>query len=426
MIVVKCGLEKVGFSRRSPACLRETKVALFLGVVAIRTSGRPVADVTSHQIDYKRSMAKPLKDRLNARARKDGFDRIAVCKASLDGVTGARLKDFVAMGRHGDMAWMQDTLERRMSPDAMWPNARTAIVVALNYGPELDPLKRLEDRSAGVVSVYALNRDYHEIIKGRLKQLAGWLAGQTGAEVKVFVDTAPLMEKPLAHQAGLGWQGKHTNLVSREFGSWLFLGVILTTAQIEADLPETDHCGQCRACLDICPTDAFPAPYQLDARRCISYLTIEHKGHIPEEFRKPMGNRIFGCDDCLAVCPWNKFAKTSREAKLMARQDLAGPTLHDLIALEEAEFRKLFAGSPVRRAGYLRFLRNVLIAIGNSGDIGLSDCIRKYLLHPSPLVRAMAVWALHELLPRRLFEDTRDAHMASEHDQDVLKEWQRA
>ncbi len=321
------------------------------------------------------------------------------------------------------MRWLQETLERRITPTAMWPEARTAIVLAMNYGPNMDPLGRLAERGSGVISVYALNRDYHDVVKGKLKQLAQWLANSSGAEVKVFVDTAPLMEKPLAQRAGLGWQGKHTNLVSRDHGSWLFLGTILTAAELPHDTPEADHCGTCQACMDICPTQAITAPYQLDARRCISYLTIEHKGLIPRELRKAMGNRIYGCDDCLAVCPWNKFAQQASEAKLQARDDLRAPALRDLAALDDAAFRALFSGSPVKRAGRDRFVSNVLIAIGNSGDATLADAARTCLADHAPQVRAMAIWALAQLLPPAVFGQLRAAREAVEPDTEVRAEW---
>jgi epoxyqueuosine reductase len=275
-------------------------------------------------------MEDTLKERLKARAREFGFDSAAIAPASLPDETGEHLEAFLALGRHGDMDWMAAHADRRRSPTALWPQARSALVVATNYGPESDPMARLEATSTGVVSVYAQRRDYHDVMKGKLKQLAQWIAHDAGASVKVFVDTAPLMEKPLAQRAGIGWQGKHTNLVSRRFGSWLFLGVLLTDLELEPDGSEADHCGQCRACLDVCPTKAFPAPYQLDARRCISYLTIEHKGHIDREFRAAMGNRIYGCDDCLAVCPWNKFAQAGSEARLAVNDALAAPPLADL------------------------------------------------------------------------------------------------
>jgi len=362
--------------------------------------------------------------RLKQRAFDEGFDAVGFAPAADDGLAGERLHTFLARGYHGDMAWMAETVERRVSPVAMWPEARTAVVLAISYGPEGDPLARLGDKGAGVVSVYALGRDYHEVVKGKLKHLAQWLAGVSGANVKVFVDTAPLMEKPLAQSAGLGWQGKHTNLVSRQLGSWFFIGTILTDAVLAADAPEADHCGSCRACLDICPTRAFPAPYQLDARRCISYLTIEHKGHIAEEFRSAIGNRIFGCDDCLAACPWNKFASLASETKLRARPALARLALADLLALDEPAFRRLFAASPVKRTGHERFLRNVLIAAGNSGDPGLVAQVHPHLGNASPLVRAMAVWALSRLLPPGDFAMLSDRHRNGESDAAVAREWE--
>ena len=368
-------------------------------------------------------MTATLEDRLRTRAREIGFDDLRIAPASLPARVGDRLDQAVADGFHGTMDWLAETAERRRSPDAMWPEARTAITLAMSYAPAIDPMLRLEQTTAGVISVYALNRDYHDFIKGKLKELAGWLAAQTGKDVKVFVDTAPLMEKPLAAQAGLGWQGKHTNLVSRELGSWFFIGTILSAAEFAVDEPEQDHCGSCRACLDICPTGAFPAPYRLDARRCISYLTIEHKGHIAREFRKPMGNRIYGCDDCLAVCPWNKFAQTAREAKLMAREDLVAPPLEQLARLDDAAFRALFSGSPVKRIGRDRFVRNVLIAIGNAGDASHLECVSGLLEDPSALVRAMAVWALSQLLPHDEFAAHRQRCLPSEADDAVKEEW---
>jgi len=299
------------------------------------------------------------------------------------------------------MAWLADTAERRGAPRALWPEVRSVVVLGLNYGPERDPLSTLALRNRGAISVYARNRDYHDLVKGRLKTLAGRFAARTGAAVKVFVDTAPLMEKPLAAAAGLGWQGKHTNLVSREFGSWLFLGAILTEAELAPDSPESDHCGSCRACLDICPTEAFPAPYRLDARRCISYLTIENKGPVPREFRKAMGNRIYGCDDCLAACPWNKYAQATREAKLAARDDLEAPPLADLARLDDAAFRERFSGSPIKRIGRDRFIRNVMIAVGNSDDPGLAPLAEARLDDGAALVRGAAAWALGALAPGR-------------------------
>ena len=367
-----------------------------------------------------------LATRLKARARTEGFDDIRIARVSDDPLQARRLDAFIAKGHHGTMSWMPETAARRGSPSALWPEARSAIVLAQNYGPDMDPLARLQQATAGIISVYALNRDYHELVKGRLKRIAQWLAHTSKAEVKVFVDTAPLMEKPLAASAGLGWQGRHTNLVSRQLGSWFFIGTILTAADLPPDEAETDHCGTCRACLDICPTNAFPAPYQLDARRCISYLTIEHKGHIAPEFRQLMGNRIYGCDDCLAVCPWNKFAREASEAKLQARDDLRAPALADLLVLDDASFRSLFSGSPVKRIGRDRFIRNTLIAAGNSGEPHLAPVVEGLLSDPAPLVRAMAIWALSRLLPRERFLELKTSLSAIEPDADVRHEWNSA
>jgi epoxyqueuosine reductase len=319
---------------------------------------------------------------------------------------------------------------RRANPRELWPDVRSVIMLGMNYGPDVDPLAILGEKAAGNISVYARHRDYHDLIKGRLKQLASWLAseakrgGAANPDVKVFVDTAPVMEKPLAAAAGIGWQGKHSNLVSRELGSWLFLGAIFTTLDLSPDEAEQDHCGSCSACLDICPTQAFPAPYRLDARRCISYLTIEHRGQIPREFRAAIGNRVYGCDDCLAVCPWNKFAATAREAKLQARDDLIAPRLAMLARLDDASFRAFFSGSPIKRIGSARFLRNVLVAIGNSGDRELANIAQDKLTHESPLVRGMAVWALAQLLPAHEFQQLAQAHLANEADGSVRAEWE--
>ena len=321
------------------------------------------------------------------------------------------------------MDWLAREPERRATPQGLWPEARTAIVVAMNYGPAHDPLAVLAQKDRAAISVYAQNRDYHDVMKGKLKELAGWLHRETGEDVKVFVDTAPLLEKPLAERAGIGWQGKHTNLVSRAHGSWLFLGEILTAATLDPDPPETDHCGSCRRCLDICPTDAFPTPYQLDARRCISYLTIEHKGPIPQDFRAAMGNRIYGCDDCLAVCPWNKFAAVANEAKLVARDDLQAPSLDDLLQLDDPAFRRRFSGSPIKRIGRDRFLRNVLIAAGNSGDADLLARIAPLLDDTATLVRGAAVWAFRRLAPFAMVESARAAHLQPETDPEVRDEW---
>lgn len=360
-------------------------------------------------------------DLIRQRAAELGFDVCRIADARAQWAASARLREFVEHGRHGEMGWIEDTEGRRQHPTAMWEAARSAIMLGVNYGPDHDPLETLTRKDRGAISVYAQGDDYHELIKGRLKQLAGWLVARFGGELKVFVDTAPLMEKPLAERAGLGWQGKHTNLVSREFGSWLFLGSILTELDLPADGPSGGSCGQCHACLDVCPTNAFPAPYQLDARRCISYLTIELKGPIPAQFRPMLGNRIYGCDDCTAVCPWNKFAATSREQRLHARDALREPALADLAALDDAAFRALFSKSPVKRIGRDRFLRNVLYAIGNSGDRALAPRAQALLADPASIVRGAAVWALARLLPPAAFANLRAA--SAETDPDVLAEW---
>ena len=310
---------------------------------------------------------------------------------------GQGLRDYIAKHHHGTMAWLSETEERRNHPQNLWAEAKSAIVLGLNYGPETDPLVTLSYPEKATISVYARNRDYHDIIKGRLKELGGLIARDTGKDIKVFVDTAPLMEKPLAAMSGLGWQGKHTNLVSRDFGSWLFLGVILSAAKLDPTPPEIDHCGSCTACLDICPTDAFPSAYKLDARKCISYLTIEHKGPVDEDLRAKMGNRIYGCDDCLAVCPWNKFAQEASEIKLKAREDLNAPDLAALARLTDTEFRRHFSGSPIKRIGRDQFIRNVLYAIGNSGRADLSPAAKKHLNSENPVVKEAAKWALGRL-----------------------------
>ena len=327
------------------------------------------------------------------------------------------------------MGWMAETFERRTDPRKLMADAESIVMLGLNYGPEGDPLAALSRPEAGAISVYARHRDYHDVLKGKLKELAAFLvaaARPDKTDVKVFVDTAPLMEKPLAARAGLGWQGKHTNLVSRDFGSWLFLGAILTNLDLPPDAPESDHCGQCRACLDVCPTNAFPAPYQLDARRCISYLTIEHQGPIPREFRLAIGNRIYGCDDCLAVCPWNKFASQGREAKLAARADLDAPPLAELARLDDASFRSLFAGGPIRRIGRGRFVRNVMIAIGNANDFALAKVAADRLDDDNSLVRGAAVWALARLTSREELSSFASKHLRRETDGAVMEEWRDA
>ncbi|GAB1580731.1 tRNA epoxyqueuosine(34) reductase QueG [Phyllobacterium phragmitis] len=374
----------------------------------------------------KRANNEKLKRFLAEEAKAVGFDLMAVTTPDAIPQAGERLRQYLTDRHHGTMEWMEETAERRASPSTLWPEVRSIIMLAMNYGPQEDPLAVLKRRDRAAISVYAQNRDYHDIIKGKLKQIASRFAARAGGDVKVFVDTAPVMEKPLAAAAGIGWQGKHTNLVSREFGSWLFLGSIFTTAELPPDEPETDHCGSCRACLDICPTQAFPAPYRLDARRCISYLTIEHKGPIAPEFRKALGNRIYGCDDCLSVCPWNKFAEEAHEAKLRAREDLKAPRLEALLALDDAAFRALFSGSPVKRIGRDRFLRNALIAAGNSGDRTLLPQVEKLLGDPSPLVRGAAVWALGQLAEPQIFIKLRKRLAASEMDDTVLDEWRTA
>ena len=357
-------------------------------------------------------------------ARSRGFDVAGVTKPDAVPEAKARLKRFLADGAQGDMVWMETTAECRASPSALWSDVRSVIMLGMNYGPDGDPLAILKHRHRAAISVYAQGEDYHELIKSRLKELARWLVENAGGEVKVFVDTAAVMEKPLAASAGLGWQGKHTNLVSREFGSWLFLGSIFTTLDLPADAAEPDSCGSCRACLDICPTAAFPEPYRLDARRCISYLTIEHKGPIPRDLRPLMGNRIYGCDDCLSACPWNKFAAQGREAKLAARDDLRAPKLEELARLDDAQFRALFAKTSIKRTGRDRFVRNVLIAIGNSGETALAGEAERLLDDASPLVRGAAVWALGRLLPREKFSAL--ANRQGETDAAVQNEWSAA
>lgn len=363
---------------------------------------------------------------IDREARRAGFDAVAVTTPNAIPLAPARLAEFVADGFQGSMGWIAETLERRGEPTALWPEVRSIIVLAMNYGPDHDPRAVLAKPGCGAISVYAQNRDYHDVMKGRLKEIAGKIVARSGSDVKVFVDTAPVMEKPLAEAAGLGWQGKHTNLVSRAHGSWLFLGTIFTTAELAPDTPEDDHCGSCRACLDVCPTDAFPAPYRLDARRCISYLTIENKGPIPHEFREKIGNRIYGCDDCLAACPWNKFAQVASEAKLVARADLREPPLADLLTLDDAAFRALFVGSPIKRIGRDRFVRNVLIAAGNSGEPSLGNAVRALLGDASPLVRGAAVWALSRLVRETEFAKCATAALEAEGDEAVQREWRLA
>lgn len=366
-----------------------------------------------------------LRDAFVARARSEGFDVVRITGPDSIPEARERLQAWLDAGYHASMDWMSETADRRAAPRALWDEVRSVIILGMNYSPEGDPMELLKRRSHGVIAAYARHRDYHDVIKGKLKQVAGFLATRAGSDVKVFVDTAPVMEKPLAQAAGLGWQGKHSVIVSREFGGWLLLGVIFTTAILATDAPEHDHCGSCRRCLDICPTKAFPAPYQLDARRCLAYLSIEHKGPIPRAFRAAMGNRVFGCDDCLAVCPWNKFAQSASEAKLIARDDCIAPPLDELAQLDDAAFRQRFAGSPVKRTGRDRFLRNVLIAIGNSADSALARQARNLLADASPLVRGAAVWALWQLLPQDEMTALAQKHLRFETDSDVCAEWRQ-
>ena len=367
-----------------------------------------------------------LVNALKERAAAEGFVAVGIAPGALAPEAGERLRQWLAEGRHGDMLWMESRADERASPDALWPEVRSVIMLGMSYAPADDPmaLAALPDRAR--VSVYARGRDYHDVVKGALKRLAGWLAHEAGVGVKVFVDTAPVMEKALAEAAGIGWQGKHSNVVSKQHGSWLFLGAIYTTAELEPDERGNDVCGSCRACQDACPTDAFPAPYRVDARRCISYLTIEHKGPIPHEFRKAIGNHIYGCDDCLAVCPWNKFASAAAANKaFLPRAELAAPRIGDLLTLDDAQFRKLFAGSPVKRIGRDRFVRNVLIAAGNSSDGNLTPAIQNLLNDKSPVVRGTAIWALGQLDPET-FRRERQARQPGETGDDVATEWRIA
>ena len=370
--------------------------------------------------------AADLKAALASEARALGFDCVGVTSPDAIADAAGHFRAFLDTGAHGEMDWLAANPERRADPRGLWPAVRSVIMLGVNYGPDENPLAILECRTRGAISVYAQGDDYHDLIKKRLKALARWLVATSGGEVKVFVDTAAVMEKPLAQAAGLGWQGKHTNLVSREFGSWLFLGAIFSTLDLPRDEPDTDHCGSCQACLDICPTSAFPAPYKLDARRCISYLTIESKGSIPHEFRKAIGNRIYGCDDCLAVCPWNKFAQQGREARLAAREDLRAPSLAELARLDDTAFRARFTKSPVKRIGRDRFVRNVLIAIGNSGDGTLAGEAKRLLMDNSPLVRGAAVWALSQLTGREEISAMAARAISAELDETVCAEWRAA
>jgi epoxyqueuosine reductase len=368
-------------------------------------------------------MSADIKAAIRDEALRLGFDAVGFAAPTLAPKAREHLQAFLAQGFHGDMGWLAARAEERAAPQALWPEAKSVIVLGLNYAPAASPLAVLDEKDRGAISVYAQGRDYHDVLKARLKALARWIAARWPQELKVFVDTAPVMEKPLGESAGIGWQGKHTNLVSRALGSWLFLGEIYLSRALPPDAAESDHCGACRRCLDVCPTAAFPAPYQLDARRCISYLTIEHKGHIAPEFRAAMGNRIYGCDDCLAVCPWNKFARATPEPAFAPRAGAAAPMLAALAALDEAQFRARFSGSPVKRIGRDRFLRNVLIAIANSGERALTAAVTPHLADPSPLVRAMAVWALRRLADAGAVALARAQHLPRESDWAVRAEW---
>jgi epoxyqueuosine reductase len=365
-------------------------------------------------------MTREIREAIREEALRRGFDAVGFAAAQLAGSARADLAEFLARGYHGEMGWLAATAARRGDPQTLWGEAQSVVVLGLNYGPD-DNIDIGHDR--GLVSVYARGRDYHDTVKKRLKSLARWIAARWSGELKVFVDTAPVMEKPLARQAGIGWQGKHTNLVSRDFGSWLFLGEIYLSIALEPDAAESDHCGTCRQCLDACPTNAFPAPYRLDARRCISYLTIEHKGMIAPELRPLIGNRIYGCDDCLAVCPWNKYARVTAEPDFLPRAELTAPRLAALARLDDAAFRRMFAGTSIKRIGRDRFLRNVLIAIGNSGDPALLEAVRDRLDDPVPLVRASAAWAFSQLAEHDAVAAERGRKLPTETDPTVREEW---
>jgi epoxyqueuosine reductase len=396
--------------------------------VVPRDSERPPAgDHAVSGICGSRFLNAAFLTRLRQRADELGFDALRIVKPDAIPDAPQRLTEWLGQGAHGSMDWMEETRERRADPRVLWSDVRSIVMLGMNYGPDVDPRDVLAHKDKGAISVYARHRDYHDLVKGRLKMLASWIAGEAkkepALEMKVFVDTAPVMEKPLAAAAGLGWQGKHTNLVSRDFGSWLFLGSIFLNLDLPADTPEIDHCGSCAACLEACPTEAFTAPYKLDARRCISYLTIEHHGPIEREFRAKMGNRIYGCDDCLAACPWNKFAQVAREAKLQAREDLLAPALDALAQLDDAAFRAHFSGSPIKRIGLARFRRNLMIAMGNSGDARMRPYVMENLHFADPQVRAMAVWAAGQLFTPDEIAALTHEH-ADETEPSVIAEWQ--
>jgi epoxyqueuosine reductase len=372
--------------------------------------------------------ADELKNWLRRRAFAEGFAKFGITVPAALRASQAHLYSFLEAGFHGEMGWLAANREKRADPEMLWSEVRSIVMLGFNYAPPANPLAALEKRSNAIISVYAQGADYHDVIKAKLKSIGGEFARHSGAEVKLFVDTAPVMEKPLAQAAGIGWQGKHTNLVARDFGSWLFIGAIFTNAALPPDAPEANHCGACRRCLDICPTSAFPAPYRMDARRCISYLTIEHKSQIPREFRGAIGNRVYGCDDCLAVCPWNKFAQQGQETRFAARPSADNPPLAELLALDDAAFRARFSGSPIKRIGRNRFLRNALIATGNSGDLSLLPLAIRLLGDASPLVRGMAVWAVARLLAgdEESYAQLKAQHYPGEADGGVREEWDMA
>ena len=367
-----------------------------------------------------------IAEEIGEKALELGFDDFGFTDLTASAGIKNNFLSFLEKGHHGDMLWLENNVERRVDPLVMWGEAKTALVLAQNYAPDNNPIDNLKLKNRANISVYARGDDYHKVIKKKLKNLAGWMAREYKTEVKVFVDTAPIMEKPLAQSSGIGWQGKHTNLVSKNYGSWLFLGVILISIKLPVNVSENDHCGICQACIDVCPTKAFPKPYQLDARKCISYLTIEHKGHIPLEYRSAIGNRVYGCDDCLAVCPWNKFAKTARENRLKSRELLNMPELSGFLDFDDFQFREFFSGSPIKRIGRNKFLRNVIIAIGNSGQIRNIDKLKEKLTDESSLVRAMAVWALSCLMNFEDFNNLKKSYFAVEADKNVIEEWKIA
>lgn len=371
-------------------------------------------------------MKSELKLALQRQALTEGFDLVGITSADLPELNKIAFAEFLINKWHGDMLWMEEKKQRRENPSHLWPEAKSVIMLAMNYGPEQNPLPELKKTKNGVLSCYAKGKDYHDIVKKKLKNLARWFVSETGAEVKVFVDTAPVMEKPLAMQAGIGWQGKHTNIVSPKLGSWTFLGAIFTTEAIEIDEPEKDHCGSCRKCLDICPTNAFPKAYQLEATKCISYLTIEHQGMIDRELRSKMGNRIYGCDDCLAICPWNKFAKKAEELRFLARDEIDNPPLKELLKLDDESFRKKFSGTPIKRTGRDRFIRNCLIAAGNSKDQELVQNVQNHLRDENELVRATSVWAMEQLLQKEDFTKLKQTEIVKEKHPLVLSEWHKS